>query len=123
MNMKKCVVCGKEFKPKKGTQKYCGVECSGRSHANRCKARRDNCKKLHICTRCGMSLSEKDYQYFECVSCMEKKNRANRNKNKSVAQQDKLSAVLCEIDRYNKQSGKHLSYGQYIIKKERGEIK
>lgn len=120
--MKKCIVCGKEFKPKTGIQKCCCPECSNKYRANYYKARRDNCKELHICAKCGMPLSEKDYQYFECVSCREK-HRASRNKNRSVAQQEKLSAVLCEIDRYNELNSTHLTYGQYIIKKERGEIK
>ena len=117
MNMKKCVVCGKEFKPYRDKHKFCSVEC----RLNFQREKRETAKKLHLCTRCGVPL-EKGSTRTRCESCREKERARVRRKSKAL-QEEKLTAVLCEIDRYNKQSGKYLPYGQYIAKMERGEIK
>ena len=119
--IRKCKQCGKEFKPYRYNHKFCSVECKIKHRLSFQREKRETAKRLHLCTRCGVPL-EKESTRTRCESCREKERARVRRKSKAL-QEGKLTAVLCEIDRYNKQSGKHLSYGQYIIKKERGEIK
>ena len=118
MNMKKCIVCGKEFKPYRDTHKFCSVECQIKHRLNFQREKRETAKKLHLCTRCGVPL-EKGSTRTRCESCIRKEKAKAERK---ALQEEKLTAVLCEIDRYNELNSTHLTYGQYMLKKRNGEI-
>lgn len=120
MNMKKCIVCGKEFKPYRYNHKFCSVECQIKHRLSFQREKRETAKKLHLCTRCGVPLEEGSTR-TRCESCREKE-RARAGRKSKALQEEKLTAVLCEIDRYNKLNSTHLTYGQYMLKKRNGEI-
>lgn len=86
----------------------------------------------NICKICGKE--------FECINektkcCSERcreehKRRFNSEwkrkqielRNKPKVRKSALSAMTAEIARYNKKHGTNLSYGKYVMLKERGEL-
>ena len=75
--MANCIVCGKEYTPKRKDQKWCCEECKK-------KYRNDKRRKEHpdkVCKYCGKSFSpKKDTQNFCCKRCREKYFEENRPK-------------------------------------------
>jgi predicted nucleic acid-binding Zn ribbon protein len=71
-----CQCCGKEFKSKANSQKYCSQECYGKARAARDKAAREKRKEQAVCIVCGKTFKRKTYEKTcseECKKVLMKK--------------------------------------------------
>ena len=64
-----CQCCGKEFKSKANSQKYCSQECYGKARAARDKATREKRKEQAVCVVCGKTFKRKDKEKICSEEC------------------------------------------------------
>jgi predicted nucleic acid-binding Zn ribbon protein len=64
-----CQCCGKEFKSKANSQKYCSQECYGKARAARDKAAREKRKEQAVCVVCGKTFKRKGYEKICSEEC------------------------------------------------------
>lgn len=119
MNMKKCVVCGKEFEPIRYNQICCCQECKMQRQRDRHNQRYKQYTAENRCRDCGEFLG-KNYKSVFCLKCLIRRNNYKK-KNKDV-KIDRLGEAVQTVKEYNENHGTHLTYGQYMLKKREGEI-
>lgn len=64
-----CQCCGKEFKSKANSQKYCSQECYGKAKMARDRAAREKQKEKAVCVVCGKNFKRKGYEKICSEEC------------------------------------------------------
>ena len=85
-----------------------------------------------ICVDCGCTFTAFSRGALRCAECkIEHKRRTaatgmasyrNGKKQKPYKVKKTIREVIVELERYNKEHGTHLSYGQFVQKMEAGEV-
>jgi DNA-directed RNA polymerase subunit RPC12/RpoP len=89
-------------------------------------------KYRYICIDCGTEFFSASHQALRCEKCRvtakrkqkeEWKKKANKKHRipRALPPRKSLMQVLRELEKYNKENGTYLSYGQYIAIIEKGE--
>lgn len=94
----------------------------------------DDGKFIKICKECGAEFKTVTYGRTKCTTCLyiaqKRKDLGQnaiieygKNKNKKHSKPKKsLSQITAELERYNKAHGTALTYGQYILLLEKGDM-
>lgn len=106
--MKKCVICGKEFKPKIKTQVTCGAECREENARRQARDYYERHSSQHmkeekwICVECGGAFIPKTARQITCSSeCSEararKKSKEWANAHKKEPKRPRIHQRICPV--------------------------
>lgn len=113
MQNKKCARCGKEFKPKSGTQRFCTRKCYFQNEIELKKARRGE----KVCLKCGEKfIPSTDRQKYCSRKCLRAYLNEIKVKSKRVEifQHKDMTQEIIEVNEIAQKFG--LSYGEAVAK-------